>query len=227
MRRPSSLNSASNTWCSRSDCALSRAISFTAASLASYARLDTSMMCSMSFFRSTISFSSFLYIWLNTRRSRRRLSMFSRSVRLEASVPLCLASAFSRRFCRILICFFTCSAESRGALGPPSLARRCITLACSVSSCLCSSISRRFSASALALYFSCSLCSRSTCAVTGPRDAAILSMLGNPSVSESGLLRCTELTRRALGPLPETTPSPPRTFTEGDGAIDVLVCITV
>jgi hypothetical protein len=43
-----------------------------------------------------------------TMRSRRMLSIPSRSRLLDASVWLCLASAFSSRWSRILICFFTC-----------------------------------------------------------------------------------------------------------------------
>mmetsp|Transcript_4360 Transcript_4360/g.10420 ORF Transcript_4360/g.10420 Transcript_4360/m.10420 type:complete len:209 (+) Transcript_4360:685-1311(+) len=121
---PSSLHSCSNCACSLSACALSSDISFCAWSRASYAMLEISMICAISFFFSCSSLASLALIWSKTTRSLRRLSISSRSCLLYANASLNLTSALSSLFSSTLTCFATARSDSLTAFTPP---RPCCT----------------------------------------------------------------------------------------------------
>mmetsp|Transcript_9124 Transcript_9124/g.22487 ORF Transcript_9124/g.22487 Transcript_9124/m.22487 type:complete len:298 (-) Transcript_9124:136-1029(-) len=150
--RPNSRHSCSNCACSLSACALRSAISLCAWSRASYAMLEISMIWAISFFFSCSSLASFALIWSNTTRSRRRLSISSRSCLLNARASLNLTSALSSRFSSTRICFDTALSDSFTAFTPPRFCWSSRVRTCMILDCFSRSSSRRFSTSILRVY---------------------------------------------------------------------------
>mmetsp|Transcript_37189 Transcript_37189/g.91943 ORF Transcript_37189/g.91943 Transcript_37189/m.91943 type:complete len:291 (+) Transcript_37189:884-1756(+) len=199
---PSSRHSASNAALSLSACARRAAISFCAWSRASYAMLEISMMLAISFFFSCSSFSIFLYTLSNATRSRRRLSISSRSTLLDDSASLNCTSALSSLFSSTFTCLFTLTEFSLAAWMPP-MARRCSRIFRSDSCRWWSrSSTRRRSISILRVNRSAMSCSFviSDCTVgLGAREASLSSMASSffsawlSALSFSMVCRCRRM----------------------------------
>mmetsp|Transcript_3038 Transcript_3038/g.8005 ORF Transcript_3038/g.8005 Transcript_3038/m.8005 type:complete len:312 (-) Transcript_3038:125-1060(-) len=139
---PSAFHSASNSRCSRSDVWRTRAAEACNLSRSSYATLAASITSAIERFFSPSSRWSFLYSESKTRRSRRRLSICSRSSLLCAIDSLNLTSALSSLFSSTCTWRSTAASASVGAWMPPMAWRWRRSCSRSCSFCLSSCVPR-------------------------------------------------------------------------------------